>query len=90
MRRILALTVLAGILMIGAFGSSAFAQDTPDPEVGGTIVTVGPEVGGTSASLPFTGSTSTGTWVLAASALVAVGGLLVIAGRRRADVLTRS
>lgn len=86
MRRILSLTVMAGILTVGAFSSIAFAQDTPEPEVGGTVVTRG--VG--SASLPFTGSTSTGTWVLVAAAIVLVGALLVIAGRRREDVLTRS
>ena len=89
MRRILALMVLAGVLTIGAFGSSAFAQeDTPEPEVGGTTVV---EVGGSTAGqLPFTGSTGTGTYVLVGLVIVALGGVLVVAGRRRDEVLSRS
>jgi LPXTG-motif cell wall-anchored protein len=90
MRRFFLLMVLAGVLMIGGFASSAFAQeeDTPPPEVGGTTVV---EVGGSTAGeLPFTGSTSTGTYVLVGLAIVALGGVLVVAGRRRDEVLSRS
>ena len=92
MRRFLALMVLAGVLTIGGFASSAFAQeeDTPPPEVGGTTVV---EVRGSTTgdpSLPFTGSTDTGTYVLVGLAIAALGGVLVVAGRRRDEVLSRS
>lgn len=91
MRRLLMLIVVATVLTLGVVASSAGAQDTPPPsDVGGTVVTRDPGTETSAGSLPLTGSTGTGTYVLLGLGLAALGGVLVVAGRRHGHVLNRS
>jgi LPXTG-motif cell wall-anchored protein len=86
-RKLLTLIVLTVGLTLGVFAATAGAQDDYTPEVGGTVVTEAPSSTGT---LPFTGSSNTGSYVLLGLAGIALGGALVIATRRRDEVLHRS
>jgi LPXTG-motif cell wall-anchored protein len=89
MRRLLLLAGLVGVLVLGVWIAAAGAQEYPPTTivVGGTSVTRG--TSGSGSSLPFTGSNS-GTIGLAALCLVAVGLVVVVAARRRKDVLDRA
>lgn len=95
MRRILTLAVMVSGLIVGVFAAVAAAQaypvtTVPPIVVGGTVVTAPIQVGGTRASLPFTGGGDTVSYVLVGLIVIAIGVGLVIATRRRAELLNRS
>ena len=93
MRRLAVMLTGAMVFVVGLLASTASAQATYPIIVGGQQVT---RVGGvqvsaaSSGSLAFTGANHTLTYVLIALGLVAMGLVLVVATRRRADVLNRA
>ncbi|MFO7589453.1 MAG: LPXTG cell wall anchor domain-containing protein [Acidimicrobiia bacterium] len=95
MRRIVTLLMLAASLSLGALVATAGAQTTEPtyaPEVGGTVVTRDPGIrvrGASAKRLATTGSDGTSTYVLVGLAVVGIGGVLVVAGRRPKAVLHR-
>jgi LPXTG-motif cell wall-anchored protein len=91
----LKITLLVAVFLV-ALGVPAFAQTqgddddyTPPAEVGGTVVTRGQGDPGTG-QLPRTGSNNTPSLVLIGLGAIAVGGVIVVASRRRSQVLTRA
>lgn len=91
MRRLLKVTLLMAVFLV-ALGAPALAQtDDYTPQVGGLVVTDPVEVGGIRVGrLPFTGSDNTPSLVLTGLGVIAAGGVIVIATRRRSEVLQRA
>ena len=94
MRKMLKIMLLMAVFLV-ALSVPAFAQTTtnpddytPPPSVGGEVVTRG---SGTAAGqLPYTGSNNTPSLVFIGLATIAAGGVIVVAARRRSQVLTRA
>jgi hypothetical protein len=88
MRRLLVMLGGAATLVVG-LASAAGAQTTYPINVGGIQVS---RSGGTGASsnLAFTGSNHLLTYILIGLCLVAVGTVLVLAARRRTQLLQRA
>jgi hypothetical protein len=92
MRRLAVMLTGAMVFVVGLLASTASAQTTYPIVVGPAQVTRagGIQVSAASGSLAFTGANHTLTYVLIALGLVAVGLVLVVATRRRADLLNRA
>ncbi len=95
MRRVLKITLLVAALTLALGIPAAMAQTDDDytpPTVGGITATRTDTDTGTTTSgrLPFTGSDNTPSMVLIGLGAIAVGGIVVIATRRRSQVLARA
>jgi LPXTG-motif cell wall-anchored protein len=92
MRRLVKITLLVAVFVV-ALGVPAFAQTTGDdytPQVGGSQVTRTGAATATKGRLPFTGSDNAPSLALIGLCAIAVGGVLVVAARRRSELLQRT
>jgi len=94
-RRLLAMAFVTISAVLSTVAVAAAQVYPPTTEVAGTTVTRGTEpateVAGASASrLPFTGSDNSLTYLLVGLAAIGIGTVLIVAFRRRAEVLARS
>ena len=83
MARRLVLLTLGVLLLVAAFGATAFAADDPYAPV---QTAVPGAAGAQRAPLAFTGSDSTSSYVAVGAILVVIGAVLVIATVRRRRV----
>jgi LPXTG-motif cell wall-anchored protein len=93
MRKLVVVLTGAMVGLVGLLASAASAQTTGASGpivVGGQQVARSPVVSGNSSSLAFTGSSHLLTYVLIGLGLVVLGLLVVVATRRRAQVLQRA
>ncbi len=92
MRRLLKITLLVAVLTVALGAPAALAQTdddyTPPPPGGVTVSKTDP--GAPSGRLPVTGSDNTPSLVLIGLVAIAVGGIVVVAARRRSQVLARA
>jgi len=94
MRRLLKITLLVAVLTV-AFGVPAAVAQTDDdytpPSVAGISVTrTGSGTDPGSGQLPYTGSGNAPSLALIGLGAIAVGGIVVVAARRRSQVLARA